>query len=113
MTDAISDSDSDDEIEGLNPHTVSSTDLTDGHESRASKRRVWTSFPNIAKVAIKSHLFCPKTRSTNSGDAPAANAKRISQMASPLDQTWYKEQDGWRWVERDVDEVLAELRRLR
>ena len=113
MTEVASDSDSDDEIEGLNPRTVGSIDLTDGRESRFSNRRYWKPFPNIVKVAMKSHLFRSKTQSAKSSDAPVADAERVSQLATPLIQTWYKERDGWRWVERDVDEVLAELRKLR
>lgn len=62
---------------------------------------------------MKSHLFRTKARSAKFDDAPPVDAKRVSQMAPPLNQTWYKERDGWRWVERDVGEVLAELRKLR
>ncbi|KAF9653224.1 hypothetical protein BDM02DRAFT_3183167 [Thelephora ganbajun] len=113
VTNVVGDDDSDDETIGLNPHTVSSVDLTSGRESRASTRKNWKPFPSIAKVAMKSHLFRPKARPTKSSDAPVADAKRISQLASPLDHTWYKERDGWRWVERDAGEVLAELRKLR
>lgn len=110
MADVIGDSASDDKTVGLNPRITSSTDLSNGHESRASDKKPWKPFPNISKAVMKSHLFRRKPRSTKS---PVADAERVSQMASPLNQTWYKERDGWRWVERDVDEVLAELRKLR
>jgi len=113
MTDTFSDSDSDYETEGRDSCTFSSTDLNIDRESHASEKKQWKAFPNIAKVAIKTNLFRPKTQPTKPCDAPAADAKRVSQMASPMNQTWYKERDGWRWVERDVDEVLAELRKLR
>ena len=95
-------------MEGLNWRTVGSSDLEPDRESRASNARNWKPFPKIAKVAVKSHIFRPRTR-----DGPVAGAKRASKIISPLNQTWYKEQDGWRWVERDLDDVLAELRKLR
>lgn len=99
----ISDSDDDDKF----------ADATSDRESRTSNERSRKPFQNIVKLAKKTRLFRLRTRPTKSGDAPVADAKRISQMASPLNQTWYKELDGWRWVERDVGEVLAELRKLR
>jgi hypothetical protein len=73
----------------------------------------WKSLPRIAKVAVKPTAFQSKIRSTKVRDVPTAIARRVSHLSSPLDQTWYKERDGWRWVERDVDEVVAKLRRLR
>lgn len=108
MAGVISNSTCNEEIVGLNPRLVSSITSDSGHESRATNRRNGKPFPAISKAAMKSHLFRLKPPSTQSRDA-----KRVSQLASPLDQTWYKERDGWRWVERDVDGVLAELRKLR
>jgi len=99
---------SDDETEGTNPCTGGSGDMVNDRESRVSNERNWKPFPKIAKVAMKTQLFRPRTR-----DVPAAGAKRVSRMISPLNQTWYKERDGWRWVERDLGDVLAELRKLR
>jgi hypothetical protein len=114
VADATSDTASDDKIVGLGPRIVSSIDLSNGHKSHASNRS-WKPFSTISKVAMKSHLLHRKTRSAKLCGAPVADAKRVSvsQIASPLDQTWYKEQNGWRWVERDIGEVLAELRKLR
>jgi hypothetical protein len=112
LADVVGDSENDDEAMGLNPCTVSSLDLTDSSEFHVNGRRNWRSLLNKAKVAIKSFLCCPKSRSIKPGDAPVADAKRASQLALPLHRAWYKERDGWRWVERDVDEVLAELRKL-
>ena len=107
-TEGISEFGSDDEVECLTPRTVGSDDLDDGRESRASGGRNWGPFPKIAKVALKTHLLRSRAR-----DIPIIGAKRASKIVSPLNQTWYKERDGWRWVERDLSDVLAELRKLR
>ena len=107
-TDGISTFGSDDEVEGLSPCTIGSNGPADDRESRASNGRSWRPFPKIAKVSMKPHLFRPRTRNVQ-----IVGAKRASKISSPLNQTWYKERDGWRWVERDLGDVLAELRKLR
>lgn len=109
---ASNDSDGDCEIESTD-RPIIPIDPSEDHRSYGSNKVNWKSLPRIAKVAMKSTAFRPKIRSTKAHDAPIAIARRVSQISSPLDQTWYKERDGWRWVERDVNEVLAELRRLR
>ena len=107
------DEDSDDETIGLKPYSVSSIDLTNGREFYVSGRRRWRSLLNTAKVAMKSCLSrSPKPQCTKSGHTTAVEAKRVSQLATPLHRAWYKERGGWRWVERDVGEVLSELRKL-
>lgn len=110
--DSVGDSDGN-EPEDSNPRTTSSVSLINGRESRAWDGKSWRPFPKISRIAMKTHLFRQKVRPTKSGDVPVADAKRLSQMSSPLNQTWYKERGGWRWVERDVNDVLAELRKLR
>lgn len=112
VTDIVSDYGGD-EMDDPNPRTPSTVDSTNDHESRTADGKNWRPFQNLTRVAMKTPLFRPKTRPPKSRDAPGPDAKRVSQMPSPLNQTWYKERDGWRWVERDVDEVLAELRKLR
>jgi len=107
-TDGISEFGSDDEVEDLTPRTIGSDSLDNDRESRTSNGGNWRPFPKIAKVALKTHLFSPRTR-----DVPISGAKRASKIVSPLNRTWYKERDGWRWVERDLGDVLAELRKLR
>ena len=109
----ISDYDGDGGAEGLNPHAVSPIDFSDGRESRASSTKSRKPFPSIVKVSMKSHLLRPKAKPTKSSGAPVTGARRVSQIPSPLDQAWYKEQDGWIWAESDISGVLAELRKLR
>jgi hypothetical protein len=107
------DEDSDDESIGLKPYSVSSIDLTNGREYYMSKRKRWRSLFNTARVAMRSCLpRSPKLQRTKSGRTPAIDAKRVSQLATPLHRAWYKERGGWRWVERDVGDVLTELRKL-
>ena len=112
VVDVSNDSDGDCEIESLDPPTIP-IDSPEDHRSYGSSKVNWKSLPKITKVAMKSTAFRRKIRPTKALDAPIAIVRRVSQISSPLDQTWYKERDGWRWVERDADEVLAELRQLR
>lgn len=109
----VDEEDSDEETTGRNPCSVSSIDLTNGREFCASSRKSWRSLLNTAKVAMKSCVSrCQKPQSVKSGGTPATDAKRVPQLATPLHRTWYKERGGLRWVQRDVGEVLTELRKL-
>lgn len=107
------DSDGDREMEGLD-RPITPVDPSEDDRSYRSIKVNWKSLPRIVKVAMKPSTFRSEIRSTKArSEVPIAIARRVSQISSPLDQTWYKERHGWRWVERDVDEVVAELRRLR
>lgn len=109
----VDEEDSDEEKIGLNPYSLSSTDLANNRELYVRSRKSWRSIFNTAKVAMRSCLSRgPEHRPSKFVGVPTIGAKRVSQLATPLHRTWYKERGGWRWVERDVCEVLTELRKL-
>ena len=106
------DSDEDRETGSLD-RPITPIDLSEDEKFYRSTKMNWKSLPRIVKVAMKPSTFRPESRSTKARDVPIAIAGRVSQVSSPSDQAWYKERAGWRWVERDIGEVVAELRRLR
>jgi hypothetical protein len=109
----IGEEDSDSDKIGLSAYSVSSIDLTDGREFCVGRRGSLKSIITTAKVAMRSYLSrSSKPRSTTSSDAPVTDARRVSRFSTPLHRAWYKERGGWRWVERDVGEVMTELRKL-
>jgi hypothetical protein len=94
------------------PYSASSIDLTSSSEF-CENGRSWKSLLNATRVAMTSCLsLSPKLRSRESGAVRVTGSMRVSQLATPLHRTWYKERGGWRWVEKDAGEVLDELRKL-
>jgi hypothetical protein len=111
VADTTGESDSDGEVDGLKLRNVSSINSINNCEPRVRSGKDWKPFANVANCAMKPPPFRPRTlvmpQPLMRNGTPIKDALAVE--PKPAQTTGRR----WRWVERDIGDVLAELRKRR